>query len=165
MNEDMAVDEVEAEEGANVALVSEIPQKCQLTLKQRLSAISIQDIVVETEEESEETDTEEEVDQQRSKGNLLNILGNDDGEEQCGIGGLFSSFVSDLTLDGIDKVDVFKDVSLYNTDEINETATSKSKNIFDFLDDELEVKQVNIKQFLDSHQRVESTNVRDSFVL
>lgn len=33
MNEDMAVDEVEAEEGANVALVSEIPQKCQLTLK------------------------------------------------------------------------------------------------------------------------------------
>ena len=78
---------------------------------------------------------------------------------------VLSSFVSDLNIENFDKGDTFNDQSIYNTDQISENASSKCKNIFDFLDGELDVKQVNIKQLLDSHQKVESSNVRDEFKL
>lgn len=63
----------------------------------------------------------------------------------------FNPFMGYLNMDCHQKVDVFKDESVYNIDSINETAPQQFKNILDFLDSELEVKQVNIKQFLDSH--------------
>lgn len=75
-------------------------------------------------------------------------------EEQCLVQKLrhSKSIVSDLNIDGIEPNDVFKDLSIFNNDEICEVhSTQKHKNIFNFLDEELEIKQVNIKQMLDSH--------------
>ena len=41
--------------------------------------------------------------------------------------------------------DVFKDQSIYNVDMLNDGASTTHKNIFSFLDEELELKSVNIK--------------------
>lgn len=76
-----------------------------------------------------------------------------------------SSFGSDLNLnlDAIKPIDdVFNDQSIFNADEISDDSGSSCKlmSIFQFLDEELEVKQVNIKQFLDSHEKFEKPNIK-----
>ena len=108
--------------------------------------IQLKEIVVETQEESQETEAEDSEEEVKKGWELQDLLGDSliDHEEQFGhntaMPQIFSSFVSDLNLDGIDKVDVFADQSIYNTDLISETASQKCKNIFAFLDSELDVK-------------------------
>lgn len=105
--------------------------------------IQLKEIVVETQEESQETEAEDSEEDVKKGWDLLgdSLI---DTDEQFGrntaMPQIFSSFVSDLNMDGIDKVDVFADQSIYNTDLIGETACQKSKNIFAFLDSELDVK-------------------------
>ena len=75
----------------------------------------------------------------------------------------FNPFLGALNIASIAKQDVFEDRSIYNECFLDDGASKRHQKIFQFMDDELDLKLVNIKQLLESQQKMNSTRVQECF--
>ena len=62
----------------------------------------------------------------------------------------FNPFLGTLNITSISKQDVFKDRGIYNECFLDDGASRRHQRIFQFIDDELDLKLVNIKELLES---------------